>query len=77
MAWKAKLLSVDNTINVQYYETISGDIINERYPLDQFGTKAEIIAYAQSIVNDLNSRLAKTGQLATLLSSSINKDIAT
>jgi hypothetical protein len=77
MAWKAKLLSVDNTINVQYYETISGDIINERYPLDQFSSKAEVVAYAQNIVNDLNSRLAKTGQLATLLSSSINKDIAT
>jgi len=77
MAWKAKLIGVDQqNVKIQYYETISNDSRIELYPLSQFSTKQELVDFCQGIVTDLNANLAKYNQLNTALASSINKDVA-
>lgn len=76
MAWKCKLLSLaDEKVTVQFYESGSGRTREESYPIDRFATKAELRAYVNTIVDELNVKLAKYDQLQVVLTNSIGNDL--
>lgn len=74
--WKAKLISVEKELTIQYYETVSGETLTERYDVSQFASKAEAQAFVTDIVAEKNQRLTRSGQLTTALAALIDKDIA-
>lgn len=82
--WKARLTAVtEKGIEVQYYETITGETKDERYRFKQFDieglTNAQIRQLLKSFVQanlaDMNDNQTKLDSFNTALSSVLNQDL--